>query len=177
MPRLATKQINFRVTDDELMVLEEYAGRAGLKLPAYCKKAALKVKVRPQNIDKEVGKEIIRHLSHMGGNLNQLAKRANEGGTVAAAEIAEIKAGIDNLWDYLLTGKKPEKTEMKKENEKEQKPEISFPSPSSEAAKPPHCKLCGAEMVEGKKKDSTPIWFCPNWENQEKGTHTVVKRE
>ena len=162
MPRLATKQINFRVTDDELMVLEEYAGRAGLKLPAYCKKAALKVKVRPQNIDKEVGKEIIRHLSHMGGNLNQLAKRANEGGTVAAAEIAEIKAGIDNLWDYLLTGKKPE---------------ISFPSPSSEAAKPPRCELCGAELVEGKKKDSTPIWFCPNWENQEKGTHTVLKRE
>lgn len=111
--RTAKNQINFRVTMEEFASLWVAADRAGLSVPALCKRAALGTKVRPQIIDKEVGKAILPHLSHIGSNLNQLAKKANEGGTVAAKELAEVTAQFEALWAYILEGKKPTKKPAK----------------------------------------------------------------
>ena len=116
MPRIATKQINFRVTDEELAVLEMNAGRAGLKIPTFCKNAALAVKVRPQVIEKELGQAMLPHISHMGSNLNQLAKRANEGGTVAAAELAEVKPSLKSYGIWCFTAKSRNPTRQRKKS-------------------------------------------------------------
>lgn len=169
MARTASKQINFRVTDEELSILELNAERAGLKIPTLCKNAALSVKVRPQVIDKEVGKAILPHLSHIGSNINQLAKKANEGGTVAAAELAEVKAEFEKLWDYVLNGKKPqtdEQTGMEKKKQEQPQAEVSFSSPSAVHT----CSKCG-EVLKFKHSDkqSKDYWICPNYSKEDKG--------
>ena len=106
MPR---KQITFRVTDEELAFLERNAERAGLKIPTYCKNTSLAIRVRPQVIDKEMGKAILPLISHIGSNINQLAKKANEGGIVATVELTEIKEEFQALWEFVLLGKKPQR--------------------------------------------------------------------
>ena len=176
MARTASKQINFRVTDEELSILELNAERAGLKIPALCKNAALSLKVRPQVIDKEIGKLILPHLSHIGSNINQLAKKANEGGTVAAVELAEVKAEFEKMWDYVLSGKKPqtdEQTGMEKNKQEQSKVEVSssFSSPSASAVERT-CSKCGAVLkLKHSDKKGKNYWICPNYSQEEKG-HT-----
>ena len=165
MPRIATKQINFRVTDEELAVLEMNAGRAGLKIPTFCKNAALAVKVRPQVIEKELGQAMLPHISHMGSNLNQLAKRANEGGTVAAAELAEVKAEFEKLWDLVLYGKKP-----KPHKTKEEKLEEATGQTVLQERKPETCPVCGGVAVcKHSDKQNKDYLICPNYSKEEKG--------
>ena len=114
--RVSKNQINFRVTDVEMSVLQVNAERAGLTVPAYCKRLALGTKIKPQIMDKDTGKAILPILAHAGSNLNQIAKKANEGGSIAGKELAELKAEFAKIWDFVLDGKKPpkpHKTEMK----------------------------------------------------------------
>ena len=174
--RTATNQINFRVTDEEMAVLRVNAERAGFsKIPMYCKRLALGVKVKPQVIDKETGKAILPHVAHIGSNINQLAKKANEGGTVAAAELAAVTEEFEKLWAYILEGKKPQKPQKSEEKKLEAVGQTVLHEEKSEA---PHCELCGAELVAGSRnKDNSPIWFCPNWKDKEKGKHTILDRK
>ena len=100
-------QIHFRITPEEAAIIEQKAEAVNLSPTMYAKKMAVLGKVKPQVIGKELGQAMLPHISHMGSNINQLAKRANEGGTVAAAELAEVKAEFEQLWDLVLYGKKP----------------------------------------------------------------------
>lgn len=175
MPRVATKQINFRVTAEELAQLEMNAGRAGLKIPTFCKNAALAVKVRPQVISKELGQAMLPHISHMGSNLNQIAKKANtEGVTLEmAAQLEDIQNQLNALWDLVLYGKKPKP----RKSEEQKLEEATGQTRLEERPEAPRCKLCGAEMVAGcRKKDNAPIWYCPNFQNTEKGQHDFMNR-
>ena len=158
-------QIHFRITPEEAAKIEAAAEAANLTPTMYAKKIVVNGKIKPQVISKELGQAMLPHISHMGSNLNQLAKKANEGGTVAAAELAEVKAEFDKLWDLVLYGKKPKPHKTKEEKLEERKPE------------PPHCKLCGAEMFAGnRKKDNAPVWYCPNFRNTDKGQHDFMDR-
>lgn len=46
-------------------------------------------------------KELIRLARNISGNINQIAVRANSGGGVYADDIAEIRKGVDQLWQPL----------------------------------------------------------------------------
>lgn len=169
--RTATNQINFRVTDEEMAVLKVNAERAGFKVPMYCKRLALGVKVKPQVIGKELGQSMLPIIGHMGSNINQLAKKANEGGTVATAELAAVKAEFEVLWDLVLYGKKPKQHKTAEEKLEQETGQTRL------EIQPPHCSVCGAEMVKGmRKKDNKPIWYCPNFKNKEKGQHDILER-
>lgn len=164
MPRIATKQINFRVTAEEAATLELNAARVGVKIPTYCKSAALGVKVKPQVIDKEMGKAILPHISHMGSNINQLAKRANEGGTVAAAELAEVKAEFEQLWDFVLYGKKPKP----RKSEEEKMEQATGQMRLEQAAKT--CSKCGETAIRKHSTSSNRDYYiCPNYSKNDKG--------
>lgn len=164
MPRIATKQINFRVTAEELAQLEMNAGRAGLKIPAFCKNAALAVKVRPQVISRELGQAMLPHIAHIGSNINQLAKKANEGGTVAPTELAEVKAEFEALWDLVLSGKKP-----KPRKSEEQKLEEATGQTRLEET-PETCPVCGGVAVRRhSERQGKDYWICPNYSKEEKG--------
>ena len=46
-------------------------------------------------------KELIRLARNISSNINQIAVRANSGGGVYADDIAEIRKGVDQLWQPL----------------------------------------------------------------------------
>lgn len=163
--RTATNQINFRVTDEEMAVLRLNADRAGFsKIPMYCKRLALGVKVKPQVISKELGQAMLPMIGHMGSNINQLAKKANEGGTVAAAELAAVKAEFDKLWDLVLYGKKPKQHKTAEEKLEQETGQTRLEE------SPETCPVCGSVAVrKHSNKHNQDFWICPNYSKEEKG--------
>ena len=168
--RTATNQINFRVTDEEMAVLRLNADRAGFsKIPMYCKRLALGVKVKPQVISKELGQAMLPMIGHMGSNINQLAKKANEGGTVAAAELAGVKAEFEALWNLVLSGKKPKKhkSEEQKLEQATGQTRLEVEQKQDEAYT---CPMCGSVAVRRHSdKHDQDYWICPNYSREEKG--------
>lgn len=162
--RTATNQINFRVTDEEMAVLEVNAERAGFRVPMYCKRLALGVKVKPQIIGKELGQSMLPIIGHMGSNINQLAKKANEGGTVAAAELAEVKAEFDKLWDLVLYGKKPKQHKTAEEKLEQETGQTRLEERLET------CPICGGVAIrKHSNKHNQDYWICPNYSKEEKG--------
>lgn len=158
-------QIHFRITPEEAAIIEQKAEAVNLSPTMYAKKMAVLGKVKPQVIGKELGQAMLPHISHMGSNINQLAKRANEGGTVAAAELAEVKAEFEQLWDLVLYGKKP-----KPRKSEEQKLEEATGQTRLEERKPETCPVCGGVAVcKHSDKQNKDYWICPNYSKEEKG--------
>lgn len=162
--RTATNQINFRVTDEEMAVLKVNAERAGFRVPMYCKRLALGVKVKPQIIGKELGQSMLPIIGYMGSNINQLAKKANEGGTVAAADLAAVKAEFDKLWDLVLYGKKPKQYKTAEEKLEQETGQTRLEE------SPETCPVCGSVAVrKHSNKHNQDFWICPNYSKEEKG--------
>ena len=46
-------------------------------------------------------KEILRLARNISGNINQIAVRANSGGRIYDNDIADIKEGVNKLWQPL----------------------------------------------------------------------------
>lgn len=160
-------QIHFRITSEEAAKIEAAAEAANLTPTMYAKKIVVNGKIKPQVISKELGQAMLPHISHMGSNLNQLAKKANEGGTVAAAELAEVKSEFDKLWDLVLYGKKPKRedvivqtvTAAETTGMKEEKQDEAHT-----------CPMCGGVAVRRHSdKHDQDYWICPNYSKEEKG--------
>ena len=160
------KQVNFRLSDEEAAKVELKAQAANLSVSGYCRIMAVEGKVKPQIIDKETGKALLPHLSHIGNNINQLAKVANsEGITLGmAAQLETVQNQFNALWGLLLDGKKPKKEDViipveVQEQEKEEK--------QDEAQT---CPMCGGVAVRRHSdKHDQDYWICPNYSKEEKG--------
>ena len=98
------KQISFRLSDEELVKAQKMAKDAGLTVAKLAKRSLLRQKVKSPVIAREVGLEIDKQLARIGSNVNQIAKKVNAGEPVRDLEL--IRAQINALWDYVLTGKK-----------------------------------------------------------------------
>lgn len=171
------RQVNFRLSEEEAAKVMQAAENAGLSLSAYVKKLAVSSKVKPMVIDREQGKQLIAALGKIGGNLNQIAKVANQGGGVDADAIARVREDINEFWAYILDGKKPQReSEPCRSATKsafghgEQQAEKA----TKESPKPPICKGCGAVMrLCHRKQDGKPFWGCPNF--RDGGSHSVFE--
>lgn len=102
-------QVNFRLNEEEANALETKANLSGLSITAYAKKQALEGKVITSGIKPDEVKEIISALGHIGGNINQIAKIANQGGDLNTLALIDINHNLDDLWTYIRTGKKQRK--------------------------------------------------------------------
>ena len=92
-----TKQILFRVTEREREMIERRMAQAGVKnMRAYLLKMAIDGRVIHVELDSV--KEMVRLLSNATNNINQIARRANETGSVYAADIEDLRARYDELW-------------------------------------------------------------------------------
>lgn len=160
------KQVNFRLSDEEAAKVELKAQAANLSVSGYCRIMAVEGKVKPQIMDKETGKALLPHLSHIGSNINQLAKVANsEGITLAmAAQLETVQNQFNALWELLLEGKKPKKEEViipveVQEQKKEEKQDEAHT-----------CPMCGGVAVRRHSdKHDQDYWICPNYSKEEKG--------
>lgn len=92
--RKREKQIKFYVNEKEYDQIKKKIKKSKLKQQEYLIKSALNKKI----IVIDGLKEILLELSREGNNLNQIAKKINEG---EQKDIKEMKNKLNNLWDLI----------------------------------------------------------------------------
>jgi hypothetical protein len=93
--RKDNKQISFRVSESEYLDLERSAKVLNISVPAFAKKKAQGARIVAPKIDSENAKEIARHLTGLGNNTNQIAKRLNSIEYANQEELESIKKEVD----------------------------------------------------------------------------------
>jgi hypothetical protein len=89
--------LTFRVTEEERDFIRRKMQAAGIaNMNLYLLKMAVTGKIF--TIDMTEVRECSRLLRHAGNNVNQLAKRANEGGSVHSAALADVQARLSEVW-------------------------------------------------------------------------------
>lgn len=95
-----TKQLSFRVTEAEDRVIRDRMVLSGINHPsAYLRKMEMDGYVI--NLDLSELKEILRLCGINSKNLNQVAKRANETGSIYEADIKDLQAGQEEMLKLL----------------------------------------------------------------------------
>jgi len=91
-------QFHFMVSGQEAEQIRERMAQAGIvNLSAYLRKMAVDGYII--HLDMSDIQEMIRLLRICSNNLNQYARRANETGSVYAADVEDLRARLDSLWD------------------------------------------------------------------------------
>ena len=92
------EDLNIRVSPEDKERIRFKMEEAGiLNMSAYVRKMALDgICVR---LDLEDVRQLIVLLQRCGSNLNQYAKRANETGSIYAADIEDLQRRLDEIWE------------------------------------------------------------------------------
>ncbi|GHU87364.1 mobilization protein [Clostridia bacterium] len=89
--------LTFRVTAEEKELIERRMTQAGVKnLRAYLLKMSVDGQV--VRIELDSVNEMVRLLGNATNNINQIARRVNQGGSFYDADLDEIKARVDEIW-------------------------------------------------------------------------------
>ena len=95
-------QLHFVVSEQELDRIRQRMEECGVaNLSAFLRKMALDGYII--HLDMTELQELTRLLRICSNNLNQYAKRANEVGSVYAADVEDLHSRLDEIWE--LTGK------------------------------------------------------------------------
>lgn len=84
------------LTDAEQMHLKQQAGLCGLSVSSYTRKLIMGKKLKPK--PPEGWTEILRQLTGIGTNINQIARIANASGHVRQEDIERIKEMQNQIW-------------------------------------------------------------------------------
>lgn len=106
--RKRTKQIHFMVDDTEREIINKKMSLLGTKnIGAYLRRMA--VYGYMVEVDMEPLNTLSTHLSRIGNNINQLAKRANETGNIyfddiekIGSDISEMKSALNGFTQQIL---------------------------------------------------------------------------
>ena len=91
-------QLNFRVSAEELALIEQKMTQLGTKnREAYLRKMALDGYV--VRLELPELKELVSLMRYSSNNLNQLARRAHETGRIYDADLEDISRRQEALWD------------------------------------------------------------------------------
>jgi uncharacterized protein (DUF1778 family) len=100
--RIRNHTVNFRVTEQERELIGRRMAQTGItNLRAYLLKMAVDGRVIHVELDSV--REMVRLLSNATNNINQIAKRANETGSIYAADLAELSGRYDEIWGQTKT--------------------------------------------------------------------------
>lgn len=98
--RVRKIQLNFRVTEQERLLIEDRMQELGTtNREAYLRKIAIDgmiVKLEVQEL-----KEIVSLMRRTSNNVNQIARRLNETGRIYEADITDVHNRQEQLWDML----------------------------------------------------------------------------
>ena len=90
-------QLNFRVSPDELALIEQKMVQLGTKnREAYLRKMALDGYV--VRLELPELKELVSLMRYSSNNLNQLTRRVHETGRIYDADLEDISQRQDQLW-------------------------------------------------------------------------------
>ena len=102
MGRIRMHRVSVRLSEKEYAHLKEQAGLAGLKIEPFLRNLISGVKMKP--CPKEEWAELIRQMSAVGNNINQIAHRANIHGLTdkqtlfnVQQELAKIRQKMDEF--------------------------------------------------------------------------------
>ena len=91
-------QLNFRVSPEELALIEQKMAQLGTKnREAYLRKMALDGYV--VRLELPELRELVSLMRYSSNNLNQLARRVNETGRIYDADLEDISRRQEALWD------------------------------------------------------------------------------
>ena len=91
-------QLHILVSEVEAALIKERMEQIGTgNLSAYLRKMAVDGYII--NLDLSDVRELSKLLRVCSNNLNQYARRANETGSIYAADIADLNARLDGLWE------------------------------------------------------------------------------
>lgn len=91
-------RVEFVVTEQEAALIKERMAELGItNLSAYLRKMAVDGYII--HLDMSDIQEMIRLLRICSNNLNQYTRRANETGSVYAADVEDLRTRLDGLWD------------------------------------------------------------------------------
>ena len=93
-----TVRVEFVMSEQDAELVKGRMAELGItNLSAYLRKMA----VDGYTIHLDMGdiQEMVRLLRICSNNLNQYAKRANETGSVYAADVEDLRTRLDGLWD------------------------------------------------------------------------------
>lgn len=99
--RTESKQINFRVNEQEYQNLEQLAKSFGMSVSAFCKEKVKGTKMKAPRIDREGAIHIASELRKIGVNINQMAKHLNMGEKVSEGQINALQKELSNIWQLL----------------------------------------------------------------------------
>ena len=89
--------MTFRVTEGEREMIRRKQEKAGIQnLRAYLLRMAVDGQITRIELDSV--KEMVRLLSNATNNINQIARRVNETGSVYVTDIADIQARQEDIW-------------------------------------------------------------------------------
>lgn len=94
MSRTRLKQIVIRMTDEEYETVKKQVAKSGMKQQEYLIKAVTEKPI----INTDGVKEIIPELKRIGNNLNQIARRCNEGYEVTHDEVLKQGEEMNEVW-------------------------------------------------------------------------------
>jgi predicted DNA-binding protein len=98
MNKTRPKQLSFRVNEEEYQKLQERVQESGKTQQEYILSCVLDKKI----VNTDGIKELIPELKRIGNNLNQIAKRCNEGGVLPSeAEVREQGEELKQVWQLL----------------------------------------------------------------------------
>ena len=99
-------RVEFVMSEQEAELVKEHMAEMGItNLSAYLRKMAVDCYII--HLDMSDIQEMIRLLRICSNNLNQYTRRANETGSVYAADVEDLRTRLDDLWngmDKLLRG-------------------------------------------------------------------------
>lgn len=95
--RKRTKHFHFMVTEEEATLIHDRMAAMGVtSVGAYFRKMGIDGYFI--NLDLSDVRELVSLLRRCSNNLNQYAKRANETGSIYAADIEDLQIRLDEIW-------------------------------------------------------------------------------
>lgn len=96
-----TRKMTFRLTEEEYAKVKGKVEEAGISQQQFLLKTALGKEI----IHIKEYQELIFQIKKIGSNINQVARHTNETGVVSDTELAEIKGGLEQIWQLLKVSK------------------------------------------------------------------------
>jgi len=98
-PYVRPRNINLsmKITQDERDMIEQRMAQAGMKaIRAYIVKMAIDGRVIYVELDSV--REMVRLLSNATNNINQIARKTNETGSIYSQDVEMLKEEVENIW-------------------------------------------------------------------------------
>jgi predicted DNA-binding protein len=88
------RTIACKVSDEFYQKIKEKADNIGITISSYLKQSLENSKVVNKKEEQKLIRQRLYELNRIGNNLNQIAKRTNEGKTLILSELVEIERAI-----------------------------------------------------------------------------------